>query len=225
MLRKLLLSCGIVSSALYVATDILAARRFPGYRYTEYSISEQIAEALPTRRLWVVEAIPGSLLVAAFGAGVWASAAASGRKQRATHVTGAALVGYAVSSMAGAFLFPLLTPRGMPSPEPQGTQRVHQHELATAAINLFFLLSMGFGAMLLGKRFRYYTYGTIASLLVFGGLSALYIPRLAANRPTPGLGIVERLNVYASMLWMATLAIGLWRAEDRAAAQRRRPWR
>lgn len=212
MIRKILLGCGIVSSVLYVATDIVATRRFPGYRYTDYSISEQIAEAAPTRRLWVAMTIPGSLLVAALGAGVWASA--SGRKQRAARVTGAALVGYATSSMAGGFLFPLLTPRGMPAPEPQGMRRARQHTLATAVINLFLLLSMGFGATLRGKRFRYYTYGTIAILPVFGGLAGSYIPRLAADRPTPGLGIVERINVYASMLWMAALAIALWRGQE-----------
>lgn len=50
MLCKIVLGCGIVSPALYVATDILAARRFPGYRYTEYSSSEQIAGAAPMSR-------------------------------------------------------------------------------------------------------------------------------------------------------------------------------
>lgn len=216
MCRKILLGCGVASSVLYVATDILAARilaarRFPGYRYTEYSISEEIAVAAPTRRLWVAMSIPSSLLVVALGAGVWVSAAAEGRKPRAAGVTGAALVGYAASSLASGFLFPLLTPRGMPAPEPQGTQRARQHMLATMVINLFFLLAMGFGATLRGKRFRSYTYGTMATLLVFGAMSGLYIPRLAADRPTPGLGIVERVTVYASMLWLAALPPALWR--------------
>jgi uncharacterized protein DUF998 len=219
MLRKILLGCGIVSSALYVATDILAARRFPGYRYTEYSISEQIAEAAPTRRLWVAMTIPSGLLVAAMGAGVWASA--PGRKRRAARATGAALIGYAASSVAGGLLFPLPAPRGMPSPEPQGAQRARQHVLVTAVINVFFLLSMGFGATLLGKRFRYYTYGTMATLSGFGALAGSYIPRLAADRPTPGLGIVERINVYASMLWLAALPAGLLRGQGPSAARGR----
>ena len=58
MLRKILLGCGIVSSVLYVATDVIASRRFPGYRYRDYSISEEIAVAAPTRRLWVAVNIP-----------------------------------------------------------------------------------------------------------------------------------------------------------------------
>ncbi len=34
-------------------------------------------------------------------------------------------------------------------------------------------------------------------------------PRLAANSPTPWLGIEERVNIYASLLWSATLAVVL----------------
>ena len=220
MLRKILLACGIVSSVQYVVTDILASRRFPGYRYTEYSISEEIAIKAPTRRFWVAMSIPYNLLVAAFGAGVWATA---GRKQRAGRITGAALVGYAAGSMAGGLLFPLLTPRGMPWPGPEATRSARRHTLATAVINVFFVLYMGFGATLLGKRFRYYSYGTIATVVVFGALTGLYVPRLAANRPTPGMGIMERIAVYSSMLWNAVLSIGLLRGQGRGSS--RLPWK
>lgn len=216
MLRKILLGCGIVSSVLYVATDVIASRRFPGYRYRDYSISEEIAVAAPTRRLWVAVNIPYNLLAAALGVGVWASAAAS-HTPRAARVTATALIGYAASSLTSGFLFPLLTPRGVRTPKREGARRARQHMLATGVINLFFLLSMGFGAALLGKRFRYYTYATMATLAVFGALSGPYVPRLAANRTTPGLGIVERINVYASMLWLAVLAVGLMRVPVEAA--------
>jgi len=40
MVRKLLLICGILSSLLYVGTDILAAMLYEGYSYTSQSISE-----------------------------------------------------------------------------------------------------------------------------------------------------------------------------------------
>jgi hypothetical protein len=216
MLRRALLSCGIVSSVLYVATDVLAARRFPGYRYTDYSISEEIAVEAPTRRLWVWLGIPDSVLVTALGMGVWASA---GRKRRAGRITGVALVGYSAASMAGLFLAPLLAPRGVPAPEPEGTRRARRHMLATAVINLLLLLAMGFGATVRGKWFRAYTYATMTTLLVFGSLAGVYVPRLASDRPTPGLGVVERVNVYATMLWLATLPITLW-GDQRPSASR-----
>jgi hypothetical protein len=72
---------------------------------------------------------------------------------------------------------------------------------------------MGFEAALLGKRFRYYSYGTIVTVLVFGALTSLQAGRIATNEPTPRAGVLERINTYATMLWLAVLAIGLLRAQ------------
>lgn len=58
----------------------------------------------------------------------------------------------------------------------------------------------------------------MATLMAFGALAGSYLPRLAADRPTPGLGIVERINVYASMLWLAALPASLLRAQGPSAA-------
>jgi len=75
------------------------------------------------------------------------------------------------------------------------------------------VLAMVFGAMLLGRRFRYYTYATIAIVVVFGVLTSLQIGQMEANQPTPWMGIEERISIYAIMLWVAVLAIGLLRAQ------------
>jgi hypothetical protein len=80
-------------------------------------------------------------------------------------------------------------------------------------MSLFILLAMGFGASLLGKRLRYYSYGTIAILVVFGVLASLQAGQMQANEPTPLMGIEERINIYATMLWVAVLAIGLLRVQ------------
>jgi len=81
-------------------------------------------------------------------------------------------------------------------------------------MSLFFLLAVIFGSTLLGKRFRYYSYGTIAILLVFGALTGFQAPQITANKPTPWGGIYERINIYATMLWVAVLATGLLRAQE-----------
>jgi uncharacterized membrane protein len=72
---------------------------------------------------------------------------------------------------------------------------------------------MGFGSTLLGKRFQYYSYATIAILLVLGALAGLQGGQMEANQPTPWMGVEERINIYATMLWVALLAIGLLRAQ------------
>jgi hypothetical protein len=76
---------------------------------------------------------------------------------------------------------------------------------------------MGFGARLLGGQFRSYTYWTMTVLLLFGLMTALYVPRLAAGQPTPGMGLVERANIYAYLLWVAALAVALWQHESEPA--------
>jgi hypothetical protein len=80
-------------------------------------------------------------------------------------------------------------------------------------MSLFILLAMGFGASLLGKRLRYYSYATMAILVVFGVLASLQAGQMQANEPTPLMGIEERVNIYATMLWVAVLAIGLLRVQ------------
>jgi hypothetical protein len=37
---------------------------------------------------------------------------------------------------------------------------------------------------------------------------------MVANEATPWMGLTERINIYATMLWVAVLAIGLLRAKE-----------
>jgi hypothetical protein len=208
MLRKILPGCGTVSSVLYVVTDVLGTLRYPGYSYADQTFSELTAQGAPTRPLMVaLNGIPYGVLVAAFAGGVWASAG----PKRAARITRAMLLGYAAFGVAGGLVFPMRPREALAAGE--GTLRNTMHIPATAVMSLFIVLAMGFGATLLEKRFRYYSYGTIAILLVFGVLASLQAGQMAANEPTPWMGIEERINIYATMLWVAALAIGLLRAQ------------
>jgi Protein of unknown function (DUF998) len=208
MIRKILLGCGIVSSVLYIAVDILGTLRYPGHRYTEQQFSELTAAGSPVRPLMIaLNVIPYTLLVVAFAMGVWTSA----RPKRAGRITGAMLLGYAAFGMAGGAVFPMKPREALAAGE--GTLRNTMHIPATMVMSLFILLAMGFGATLLGKRFRYYSYATIAILIVFGVLTSLQAGKMVADEPTPWMGLTERINIYATMLWVAVLAIGLLRAQ------------
>jgi hypothetical protein len=71
MLRTVLLACGIASSVLYVATDLLASLRYEGYSYVDQQVSELLAAGSPVRTLMVgLNVIPYAVLVTAFGVGV-----------------------------------------------------------------------------------------------------------------------------------------------------------
>lgn len=208
MVRKILLGCGIASSVLYVATDVLGSLRYPGYRYTEQQFSELTAASSPVRPLMIaLNEFPYNLLVAAFAGGVWTSAT----PKRAARITGALLLGYAVIGMLTGVFFPMNTRESLAAGE-RGLRNA-MHPPGTAVMSLFVVLAMGFGATLLGRRFRYYTYGTIATLVVFGVLTGLQAGQMVANQPTPWMGVKERINIYATMLWVTVLAIGLLRAQ------------
>ena len=205
MVRKVLLICGILSSLLYVGIDILAANQWEGYSYISQSFSELVAIEAPTRSLMVFAlAIPYNLLVIAFAVGVWAAAGG----KRALRVTAGLLVAYTVAGVMGALVFPMHS-RGQTTMTLTDTM----HIVATSAGVLFMLLFIGFGAAAFGKRFRLYSIVTILLLVLGGALAGLDGARMAAELPTPWLGITERINIYASMLWVLVLGIGLWRAE------------
>ena len=208
MVRKILLGCGIVSSVLYVVSEVIGSLQYPGYSYADQEFSELTAQGSPVRPLMIaLNEIPYTLLVLAFAVGVWTSA----RPKRAGRITGAMLLGYAAFGMAGGVVFPMNTREALAAGE--GTLRNAMHIPATMVMSLFILLAMGFGASLLGKRFRYYSYGTIAILVVFGVLASLQAGQMQANEPTPWMGIEERINIFATMLWVAALAIGLLRVQ------------
>jgi hypothetical membrane protein len=207
MARKILLSCGIASSVLYVAADIVASLRYPGYRYTDQEFSELLAAGSPVRSLMIaLNGIPYGLLMVAFAAGVLRAAC----PKRAARITEVLLVGYAATGMAGGLLFRMNTREVLAAGG--GDLRNAMHAPATAVMSLFLLLAMGFGATLLGRRFRYFTYGTILTLVVFGVLTSLQAGRMATNQPTPWMGIEERINIYATILWVAVLTVALLRA-------------
>src|SRR6266496_2405081 len=102
MVRKVLLICGILSSLLYVGTDVLGAMRWEGYSYTAQAVSELSAIGAPTRPLVVPLFLTHGVLQIAFGLGVWMSA---GRK-RGLRITAGLLVGIGLVDLVASF-FPM----------------------------------------------------------------------------------------------------------------------
>jgi Protein of unknown function (DUF998) len=206
MERKVLLVCGMLASLLYVSTDILAAMRYEGYSYTARAVSELSAIGAPTRPLVVPLFLTHSVLQVAFGLGVWMSAS----RKRGLRFTAGLLVGVGLIDLVGPFV-----PMHMRGAELTLTDTMH---IIVASVTvLLVLLAIGFGATANGKWFRLYSIGTIAVLVVGGALAFLDASRVAANLPTPWLGVTERINIYGYMLWMAVLALALLRVPDTAA--------
>jgi len=196
--RTLLLISGVVSSLLYAAMLVFIPMTWPGYSSASQTVSELSAIGAPTRGLWVAGGAIWTALYVAFGWGVWLCA----RGNRSLRAVGGAIV---ASGILGLF-WPPMHLRGA---ETSLTDRLHI--LWTVATLLLMVLAMGFGAAALGRRFRLYSIATVVILFVTGGLTGLDAPRVAANLPTPWIGVWERINQAAWLMWIVVLAVALLR--------------
>ena len=202
---KLLLFSGLLSSLLYVATDLLGGMRYEGYSFGSQAISELGAIGAPSKQFVDPLFFAYNLLAVAFGIGVFRSAAAH---NRALRFTGATLIGYGVIGVAAGLVGSFFAMHQRGSGSMAGDS---PHIILTGILVLLLLIAMVFGAFAFGERFRIYSLATITTLLAFGVSTAGYAPRVAAGEPTPGMGIVERIDVYSALLWIAVLAIALVR--------------
>jgi hypothetical protein len=202
-LKKILLICGILSSPLYVGLTIIGAMQWEGYSSTSQTVSELFAIDAPSRAIVILLMLMYSILMIAFALGVWKSVL----KKRALLIVAGLLIGKEVLGSVATLLAPIHL-RGV-----AGTLTDTMHAIITGVGVLLLLLTVGFGASAFGKHFRLYSIGTILILCLFGTLSGLEGPQLAANLPTPWLGVWERINIFSYMLWVVVLAIVLLRAE------------
>lgn len=200
MSRKILLLCGIFSSLLYIAMNIFIPTLFEGYNSASQTVSELSAINAPTRTLWVILAMIYILLFAAFGFGIRQSAG----NNRFLRITGTIIIIYVIFN----FYWPPMHLRGN---TPTLTDTLH---IVWAMVTiLLMMIIMGFGAAALGRLFRIYTIATFIVFLIFGILTSTEAPGIPENLPTPYIGIWERINIAAFMLWVIVFAITLLRKE------------
>lgn len=211
-LRKAALVCGILSSVLYLAINIIVPAQWPGYSLSSQTVSELSAIGAPTRVLWIVLCAPYTLLVIAFAWGVWKSAVGN----RFLRISGVLLMVYGVTGILWYFapmhLRETLAAGG-------GTLSDTMHIALAAITEIIYLLALGLTAAALGKAFRVYSVATFLALLVFGILTFLDSPGVATNQPTPFLGVWERINIGVFLLWVIVVAVILLREKTPTVSQ------
>lgn len=197
-MAKIFLICGILSSLLYAAINIFVPMEFEGYNVASQTVSELSAINAPTRSLWVFLALIYILLFAAFGLGIRRPAGSN----RQLRIVSGLIIVYVIINV----YWPPMHLRGN---EPTFTDTLH---IVWAMITLvLMMLIMGFGAAALGRSFRLYTIASFVVFLVFGILIGTEAPGIPKNLPTPRIGIWERINIGAFMLWVIVFAIVLLR--------------
>lgn len=191
----------LLSSLLYVGMNVVGAMKFAGYSSVSQTVSELSAIGAPTRTLWVVLAFLYTLLVLAFGYGVWRSAG----QNRRLRTVGGLLIAY--GALGALWPFAPMHLRGA-----QFTLTDAIHIGLGAVTVLLMLLAIGTGAAAMGKHFRVWSIVTLLILVVFGVLTGFDAPSIAGNLPTPWVGLWERINIGSFLLWVVVLAISLLRS-------------
>ena len=201
-LTRSLLACGIVGAAFFLAMDFVAAFwLYPGYDYTAQQVSELSAIGAPSRDFWMTMGFPYAALSFAFALGVWRASA--GRTSLA--ITAVLLALFALNALIRGWVAPMHM-RGVAF---STTDTMHI-ALSVVAVVLM-VMFMTIGATAFGRGFRLFSILTLAAMLVAGGIVGTQVPAIAQGLPTPWMGLVERVSVYAPSLWITVLALMLLR--------------
>lgn len=209
--RKLSLSCGVLASLLYIAMNIFIPQLYEGYNWVTQTVSELSAVDAPTRPLWFVLGIIYTLLVAAFGWGVLKSAG----EKRSLRIVGILMI---INGLMGLTWSPMHQREVLAAGG--GTFTDDWHIAMSIITVLLMFLSISFGAMAFGKRFRFYSVATILVFIVFGILTASEAPYIDKNGSTPFIGLWERINIAAFMVWLFVFAFILLRVETKSSLSR-----
>lgn len=201
-LTRSLLACGILGAALFIAMDWVASFwLYPGYDYTAQQVSELSAIGAPSRDFWMAMGFPYAALSFAFALGVWRASA--GRTRLA--IAAVLLALFALNSLIWGWVAPMHM-RGMAF---SATDTMHI--VLTVVAVVLMVMFMTIGSTVFGRGFRIFSILTIAAMLVAGGVVGTQVSAIAQGLPTPWMGLVERVSVYAPSLWITVLALMLMR--------------
>jgi hypothetical protein len=202
--RSFLLVCGILTSLIWLGTDIIAALRYEGYSYPFDPISGLSAIDSPTKSFVTSLSYVYIVLKAVFALGVWNSAG----QKRSLRITAGLLFAWVLTDLVASFV-------PWHPAEALGTFVNIMHGLFAGGITvLLIFLTIGFGATANGTWFRFYSYGTLLLMIILGALPLVSGFQITMDQPPEGFGVGERINAYGYMLWMMVLAIVLLRSQQ-----------
>jgi len=200
-MRRLLLSCGILSSLYFAAINLLVPLQWSEYSFFDHTVSELTAIGAPTRPLWLILGAPYPLLLFLFGLGVLKTSSVIKRLRP----PGFALLLYSLTiiywppmhqrivlAVGGATLTDTL------------------HLVWTGLTLVLYIVIMFTAARALDVYFRWYTVISVLGLMLFGILTSIQAPNVSANLATPLMGLWERLNIGIFLLWVIVFAVTLF---------------
>ncbi len=204
MVRTLLLVLGALSPVVYIAADVVCGLRYPNYSFAHQVISELSAVGAPTAALWGAFLQVYAFLFTAFTTAI----VLEGRTRPQVRVLGWLMVAFVLSGPLWSFV-----PMHQRGDAFAVTDAGH---IAMGALMVLLLTATMFaGTNALGNRFRRFSRLVTPVAFLFGLGTFVYVPLMIWQRPTPGVGVVERVFLYAFLLWSGVLAVGLLHARNR----------
>jgi hypothetical protein len=204
-LQRYLLTCGILSSLLYVVMNIAASLLYEGYDVTSQTISELSAIGAPTRGFWVPLGHVYTMLVTAFGAGLMLSSGV----HRSLYIAGILICVYGLLGIGWAFA-PMHQRHVLAAGGGNLSDTMH---IALSVITVILMIASLIIVMnAFGKRFRAYSVLTIVLMVGLGIWTGIDGGKLNKDLPTPGLGIVERILLFLFLLWIVVVAVKVLRS-------------
>ena len=211
---RVLVACGALYALSYViANDVIAASRFRGYNRIDQAVSELSAKGASSRPFLVAMLPIWTALMIALGIGVVMSA----NGKRVLRITGGVLIAHGVVAITWLW-FPMTSRQDMIRAGTASNDTGHL--VLTTATIVFILAELGFAAVAFGTWFRVYSAVTAAMVLVFGALVGPLAARIPDGKPTPWMGLYERVSIGGWLLWMTIFTVALLR--DRTAVKRKR---
>jgi len=198
-----LLGCGVAYAVSYfVANDVVAAASYHGYRRWDQAVSELSAKGADPRPFLVAMLPVWTGLMIAFGVGIWRSA----RNRRGLTVTGGLMVAHGIVAI-GWLWFPMTARADMVA---NGTgSNDTGHLVLSGLTGLFVVAELVSAAVAFGWWFRIYSIVTVVVILVCGVLTSALSPNLQDGKPTPWMGLYERISIGGWLVWMTVLAVVL----------------
>ena len=192
--QRALLICGVLSPLVHLGMDRLAAKLLRGYSPAAQSMTELGAAGSATRSLVVTLTLAATVLMVAFGIGVWRS---SGRAILPRIVAGL-VMGNAIAGLSATLWFP---PRFGERPA-FGSPGVILMFLSV----VFFVLAMVLGAVAFRGWFRILSIAIPASYILLAVLRSASAAASGGNVPML-IGAQERTMAYSWLVWVMALAV------------------
>lgn len=194
--QQALLFCGILAPLLHLGMDRLAGMLLKGYDFSAQSMSDLGASGSPVRSLVVSLSCAATVLMIAFGVGIWRAGGAL-----LPHVVAVLVIGNAVLGLVAILFFP--------------TQFGERPSFGSAGVILMFLsvvcfvLAMVIGAAAFSGWLRILSIGIPASYVILAILRFSTVTSSSSAGGVSMIGAQERTMAFSFLFWVMALAVHL----------------